>query len=276
MAAEGSLEASARLEDELGLLKEMYPHHITFDSKSRDFSYTSPNSPNANLVLRLPDKYPVTEDEPQIILARDKSKNDVRDKVRKAFDVLGVYGANMEILDILIERFEAVTADTMQVGLAAVIDGKEYGFHHKSVEFDLRSKLQPRTVIIWLHHLLATNKRKLAVSLSLNTTILVGDQFTPLEISGVTKPGYPGIMIFSGRSDLVDAHVRELKGLNWQAFQIRYDSADGDGKNQKVATQWEFSCCRGKIVEVETMAQIVQNIVDEENKQIFLKAVGVK
>ena len=276
-ASEQASEASERLELELNLLREMYPDLITFDRKSRDFKYTSPNSANATLVVRLPEHYPTAEDEPQIISACDRSKNDIRDKMQRAFDTYGFYQQNAEVLDVLVERFETVTADTMQADLATLLDGQYCASHHKGIELDWRSKLPSKTVIIWLHHLLATTKRKLAVTPTLNTCVLVNDRIENLDISGITKPGYPGIMIFSGRSDLVDAHVRELKDLNWQAFQVRYDSAlDGGIPGKRDAEQWEFSCGKAKIVEVETMAQVVQNIADEDNRQIFLKAVGVK
>ena len=83
-------------------------------------------------------------------------------------------------------------------------------------------------------------------------------------------------MIFSGHSDLVDAHVRELKTLNWQAFHVRYDSSEEVEKKDKSGEEWDFSCCKGKIIEVETVAEILQGIANEGNKRIFLEAIGVK
>ena len=65
-----------------------------------------------------------------------------------------------------------------------------------------------KTVIIWLHHLLATSKRKLAIHPSISADL----------ISGITKPGYPGVMLFTGLQHAVDDHVAELKGLNWAGF----------------------------------------------------------
>ncbi|EXJ90514.1 hypothetical protein A1O1_03617 [Capronia coronata CBS 617.96] len=230
----------------------------------------------------------------------------------------------------------------------------------------------PKTVIIWLHHLLALSKRKLAVTPTTTTTTISTTGTTmssssssspsssnSISISGLTKPGYPGIMVFSGPKDLVDAHVRELRGLNWQAFQVRYDSDDekedgmgwsmaragttsgntntntntsattttadraaeaasdhvsaatattatgkkkADGRkdkhkhkhnhehsngnkysggsktnnNRHEPGEWRFSHGQGKIVEVETMADVVKGIVEEENRKVFLRAVGVK
>lgn len=88
-------------------------------------------------------------------------------------------------------------------------------------------------------------------------------------------------MIFSGGAGLVDAHVRELKDLNWQAFQVRYDSADDGGG----PARWRFAheeddegleSRKARIVEVETMAQLVKGIVGAREREVFLRVVGVK
>jgi hypothetical protein len=276
MAQTDTSENSTRLADELALLEAMYPGLISFNSKSRDLKYTSPNSSSATLVLRLQDQYPAGTDKPQIISASDGSRNDIRNKVQQALEAIWFDEQGSEILDILINRYEEVTAATAQEHLAATSDGQHKAVEHKGVDADADSMLPCKTVIIWLHHLLATSKRKLAVNPSMNARVLTSNGCSPVAISGITKPGYPGIMIFSGRSDLVDAHVEELKALNWQAFQIRYDSAEGSEQLYPTPDEWQFSCCKGKIVEVETMAEVVQSIVNEEAKSIFLQAVGLK
>ncbi|KAF1913511.1 hypothetical protein BDU57DRAFT_579876 [Ampelomyces quisqualis] len=94
-------------------------------------------------------------------------------------------------------------------------------------------------------------KRKLALS--------------PTTLSGITKPGYPGIMIFSGPSLAVTNHVNTLKAENWQAFQVRYEE-------DKL---WEFAHGKG-VKEVETMAEVVKGLELESAKEEFLKAVGIK
>ncbi|KAI3326806.1 hypothetical protein HD806DRAFT_488260 [Xylariaceae sp. AK1471] len=114
-----------------------------------------------------------------------------------------------------------------------------------------------RTVVIWLHHLLNTNKRKLALNPSM----------TGSRISGVTKPGYPGLLIFSGEGSAVDSHVLELRNQRWQAFQIRYDTGDSE--------VWQFKHGAG-ICEVESMSDVVQSIVDPQLREVFLGCIGVK
>jgi hypothetical protein len=108
-----------------------------------------------------------------------------------------------------------------------------------------------KTVIIWLHHLLALSKRKLALSPS-------------PSVSGITKPGYPGVMIFSGPATAVTEHVNILKAENWQAFQVRYEGEE----------HWDFAH-GGTVKELETMSEVVA-AVGARRKVEFLEAVGIK
>jgi len=106
-------------------------------------------------------------------------------------------------------------------------------------------------VIIWLHHLLNTNKRKQALS-------------PPAGVSGVTKPGYPGVLIYAGPYDLVHEHVNELKGLNWQAFQVRLEDDEA----------WIFAHGSG-VREMEAMKDVVAAIGDQR-KDLFMEAMRMK
>jgi hypothetical protein len=117
-----------------------------------------------------------------------------------------------------------------------------------------------KTVIVWLHHLLNTNKRKLALSPPPSAT----------PVSGCTKPGYPGILIYSGPASAVLEHINTLKAQNWQAFQVRYEEEE----------LWTFSHGHG-VKEMESMSDIVKSVgiedhVGKKQKEEFLKAVGIK
>ncbi|KAJ9606935.1 hypothetical protein H2200_008946 [Cladophialophora chaetospira] len=251
MASESdvSSEAYTRFETELALLQEMYPQQITFTSKSRELKYTSPHSPNAVLIL---------------------AKTDIRDKVQYVYYSTIFAEGYGESLDSCIEYYEQITAESTGGNLAAIIGGKSEPSKNKSAGKTTEGALRSKTVIIWVHHIFAAWKRKFCSTPTYNSTI-VADH---VDICGIMKPGCPGVMVFSGRRDVVDAHVREVKGLKWQACQVRYDTSEEDTEGGQ--EEWEFSCAKGKIVEVETMAELVQNIVKEENKQTFLKVVKVK
>jgi hypothetical protein len=233
----------SRLETELELLDAMYPEQASYTPKARELKY---KQDGALLQLRIPESYPESG-LPDVIAASDASKTDLRASTKAAIKELGLADGE-EALDAVIAAFQQVleTSNTTRPQPSPTSD------HHNE---DNASK----TVIIWLHHLLALTKRKLALS--------------PTALSGITKPGYPGVMIFSGPASAVTEHVNTLKAENWQAFQVRYEED----------SLWSFS--HGKsIQEVETMAEVVkalslEGIAPEKGaaqKSEFLKAVGIK
>lgn len=107
------------------------------------------------------------------------------------------------------------------------------------------------TIIVWLHHLLNTNKRKMALS-------------PAASVSGVTKPGYPGVLVYSGPPNAVREHVNELKGQNWAAFQVRMEADEA----------WDFAHGKG-VKEVESMGDLVAE-VGEAKKEEFMQVMKIK
>jgi hypothetical protein len=111
-----------------------------------------------------------------------------------------------------------------------------------------------------LHHLLNTNKRKIALS---------PPPVTP-PVCGLTKPGYPGVLVYSGPSVAVTQHVNNLKAKNWKAFQVRYEE-------EKL---WHFAHGVG-VKEMESMSEVVKGVETEDvtgkiQKEELLKAIGIK
>ena len=242
-----SEQDESRLSLELELLRAMYPDQIEWNSTGREVKFTDQS---AHVQVRLPGGYPEVGI-PDIISARDGQKKDVRDQTKAAVRAAGL-GEGDEALDAIIAGFLRVVETN-----SGAADDDEEG----ELQTDTSRACRPapeegkKTVVIWLHHLLALSKRKLALSRS--------------PISGVTKPGYPGVMIFSGSRSDVCAHVDVLKAENWQAFQVRYEGDE----------LWWFGHGTG-VREVETMAKVVEAVAGgprgERQKQEFLKAVGIK
>jgi hypothetical protein len=54
-------------------------------------------------------------------------------------------------------------------------------------------------VLIWFHHLLSTTKRKAILAQK--------------SLRGISKPGFPGILVLQGPKDIVDDAITELKGM---------------------------------------------------------------
>ncbi|OCK82518.1 hypothetical protein K432DRAFT_380335, partial [Lepidopterella palustris CBS 459.81] len=217
----------------------MYPNQVTFAEKTLELKYVHKT---ATLSLRLPDLYPVSGF-PDIISANDTSKNDMRNIMKAEIEALSLVEGE-ESLDAIIARFQEMIDENS----AAKYDS----INVTSVHDEMPGS---KTIVIWLHHLLAASKRKLTL-----TPALPG-------ISGITKPGYPGVMIFSGPASAVNDHVNTLKQENWQAFQVRYEE---EGQ------LWEFEHIRG-IKEVETMGEVVKSIdiSGVGRREEFLKAMGI-
>ncbi|KXJ96304.1 hypothetical protein Micbo1qcDRAFT_199132 [Microdochium bolleyi] len=340
-------EAASRLAAELEILSAMYPDPgaVTYMPRGRELRFTIPSpwietgtgtrgsTGAATLVLRLPELYPVTG-HPEILTASSgNSHQDLRDPTKAAVDAFGLPAeGGEEVLDALILAFlEVVEAEQQQQTTAGSDD------HHKGAgrpsgdvaddgthsarqqqQQQQQPKRQHKTVIIWLHHLLNTNKRKLALHPTLQQSLPHTSHTAPATpsrgITGVTKPGYPGVLLYSGPRDLVAAHVASLRAQRWQAFQVRYDSDDdvlldaagkeggkgaahvkilksGETKGQQARRGttdnkacdsvlppglWEFEHGPDTIVEVESISLAARSIKVEKHRETFLAVIGVK
>lgn len=231
--------AQEALADELALLESMYPYPdvVVFDKMATQLDFTHNKF---SLSLRIPPDYPLTS-LPQTLCAIGPLKRDLRDVVQR---IVRDQDTGEPCLDAIIARFiELVDADVEEVNNTSPVNVSQGPQIH--------SVSSNKTVIIYLHHLLALSKRKLALNPSTNAA----------SVSGITKPGYPGVLVFAGLADAVDAHVRELKDQNWQAFQVRMEDDEA----------WSFKHDDG-IIEVETMSEVV-TAIGEARKKDFLAAM---
>ncbi|KAJ8116621.1 hypothetical protein OPT61_g1995 [Boeremia exigua] len=240
-------EEPSRLDNEIELLTAIFPDQITYSSRSRELKFTQEH---ATLQLRIPDAYPGSG-LPDVLGATDAAKYDIRTQTKAAVQALNL-PAGEEALDAIISAFQQVVSERVETASNKPI---------AAAPSDTLDANTSKTVIIWLHHLLNTNKRKLCLSPA---------------FSGITKPGYPGVLIYSGPAAAVDAHVGELKAQNWAAFQVRFEEE----------VEWKFAHSQG-VREVESMADVVK-LVDfdadvgkaegrggqgQRQKEEFLKAV---
>ena len=226
-----------RLQAEVELLEAMYPEQISYNAKSRELKYTSDE---AAFVVRLPSGY-LTDELPEAFSA-SIGKKDARAELKQQIQSLS---AGEEVLDSLIAAFSELAASRLSEGNAK----REDADGHQAVA--ATNSFRKATIIVWLHHLLNTNKRKLALS-------------PPSGVSGITKPGYPGVLIYSGPESAVQEQITELKQQNWQAFQVRLESDE----------EWTFSHGQG-VKEVEAMKDIVAGI-GEARKEVFMEAMRMK
>ncbi|KAF3035432.1 hypothetical protein E8E12_004039 [Didymella heteroderae] len=257
-------EDPSRLDNEIELLTAIYPDQATYTPRARELKFAQDN---ATLHLRIPDGYPEAG-QPDVLSATDAGKNDLRTQTKSAISALNLPEGE-EALDAIISAFQGVVSERVETSSMASAEATQ---PIKQTRAALKGK---KTVIIWLHHLLNTNKRKLCLQ-------------PPL--AGITKPGYPGVLVYSGPVEAIDEHVNELKGQNWAAFQVRFEEE----------VEWRFKHGEG-VREVESMADVVKLLEVGEagggvkgvqkgekrggeegagqgrrQKEEFLKAVGIK
>jgi hypothetical protein len=232
------MEESA-LNDEISLLKSMYPDELAVDRNACQLVF---KHQKGSLEIRLPNTYPF-DALPELLTARGPKKHDLRAEVKGIFACQQI---GEPCLDAIITEF----IDLIE-SFPAQDDNGETTTH-----LEARSEEQ-KTTIVWLHHLLATGKRKQALS---------PEGSDSSRISGITKPGYPGVMIFSGPATAVEAHVQTLKHLRWQAFQIRCETT----------TAWSFAHGEG-VIEVETMGEVVAEVEgNSKQKELFMEVMKIK
>ncbi|KAF2173450.1 hypothetical protein M409DRAFT_61852 [Zasmidium cellare ATCC 36951] len=229
-------ERDQRLAAEIALLESMYPEQATFTPETQELSYTTGNS---NLQLRLTDGYLV--DSLPVVLSANAGKQDLRNSVKES---VNGQAPGEEVLDSIILSFNDMV-ESLATGEPISVDVSE-----SPTQDDTKI-----TIIVFLHHLLNTNKRKLCLSPSRPS------------ISGVTKPGYPGVLVYSGPLRIVHEHINELKAQNWQAFQVR---SEFEGE------EWKFRHGTG-VVEVEGMGDVVAEVdFQPGRKEAFMEAMRMK
>jgi len=114
------------------------------------------------------------------------------------------------------------------------------------------TSIHVKFAIIWSHHLLATSKRKDIIEWS-----------DELGLWGISKPGYPGVIIVEGLEEYVDQFLKRIKSLNWQALSVRHEEVR------------QFHCAEGEwtqhaqlkrtgekigVVEVEHISEITKMV----------------
>eukprot|EP00899_Mesostigma_viride_P019649 jgi/Mesvir1/27686/Mv07405-RA.2 len=77
--------------------------------------------------------------------------------------------------------------------------------------------------LIWFHHIKSLTKRKLIVAW--------GDE---LAVTGVCKPGYPGVLVVEGEPVSLAEYVERLHSLRWKAMAVRGESSESGRDGQTV------------------------------------------
>jgi hypothetical protein len=154
-------------------------------------------------------------------MAPNLSKSDHHSLQSSLNDLLSSLCSSEERLNEIIESF----IDSIPTHTPSAQSSAEATVPEQSVR-------QPNfVIIIWFHHLLSTTKRKNILALE--------------SLRGISKPGYPGILVLQGPKNDLDEALSELKAMRWQAMQVR----------------GEIECSEhleSGLREVETVAEVVK------------------
>lgn len=163
--------------------------------------------------------------------------------------------AGIECVDLVFSEFRhAVKDDSAHQSVqddAAIEDGAGEEHNMKGLR-----------VVLWMHHLLATSKRKGIVQLA-----------KELSLAGYSKPGYPGSVYVEGQADNVNSFVEELKSWRWQAIQQRASVA------VPVSDLALLAGSKG-IEEVHGLGEIVEGLKRSEKSgkvaELYIEAMKIK
>lgn len=123
-----------------------------------------------------------------------------------------------------------------------------------------------KLVLIWSHHILATSKRK-----------FIHDTSKELNLNGVCKPGYPGIIIVEGEAANVDDFVEQIKQLRWQALSVKAEMEYDVGDGGKLGSGGgDGSQSRSYVHEVESVADVTAILRPVGLEEWFLEGMGIR
>ncbi|KAL1637772.1 hypothetical protein SLS56_000327 [Neofusicoccum ribis] len=210
MAGGHAAENRERQENEVALLESMYPDELEIIKQPKgldeEFELEIHLDPAHSLSFVLsPRTYPASS-APQVFLSFGSDvPNDTRKCLRARLrEIVEQQEPGIECVDLIIGDFRQ-TLDDMS---AAADDSSSHNVDQNPNPH--AAETEGLRVVLWMHHLLATSKRRAIVQLS-----------KELGLGGFSKPGYPGSVYVEGEAAAVRTFVDELKSMRWQAIQER-------------------------------------------------------
>jgi Protein of unknown function (DUF1115) len=207
------------------------------------------------LCFTLPQEYPTT-DKPNVTLefSGDVDNNRrklLRDQLHTLVESLPIGG---ECLDEIIIGFQTsyssfTSSDALEPSSSLKLP--------PSTDAGVISEEPMKVVLVWTHHLLNTAKRKFIIS-----------RGSELSLSGISKPGHPGVILVEGTSDNIDTFVRELKSLRWQAIAVKGEFNYEETQSSRLGNTG--------IVEVQAVADMTTRLQSTGLEQWFLDGIGIR
>ncbi|MBW0534182.1 hypothetical protein O181_073897 [Austropuccinia psidii MF-1] len=130
--------------------------------------------------------------------------------------------------------------------------------------------------VFWMHHIMATGKRKNIISWA-----------RELNIRGWSKPGYPGVLIIDGPAKAIEEYSSRLKSLRWKAIQQRHLEYYSIPYNRNSSSELELHRkikldvnlepgIDMAILEVETMSELLRQAKNSGLENLVLEILKIK
>ncbi|KAK7543877.1 hypothetical protein IWX49DRAFT_145374 [Phyllosticta citricarpa] len=203
-------ENRERQRNEIALLESMYPEEFLMikdaQSLEEDIEFEIKVDASHTLSFIMPASYPESS-HPQVFLSFGEDiENDERRHFRAILrDIIQKQELGIECVDLIIGDLRLALEDVKVASDHALKSASKHSNEGPTVH-----EPEGLRVVLWMHHLLATSKRRAIVQMSRESCL-----------AGYSRPGYPGSVYVEGEADNVRSFVDELKTMRWQAIQER-------------------------------------------------------
>jgi RWD domain len=175
------------------------------------------------LHFSLPRGYPAQQNPVVTFSAPNLSKAEHQALQAKLNAILSSLSSTDERILEIIESFNLSIPTATQESFTQVLFPQPTTSHEPNI-----------VVLIWFHHLLSLTKRKAILALQ--------------SVRGISKPGYPGILVLQNHKPVLNDAITELKGMKWQAMQVRAE------------IECDEKSLEDGVHEVESIAEVVERM----------------
>lgn len=117
---------------------------------------------------------------------------------------------------------------------------------------------------IYFHHIIAQTKRRVVIDWALE-----------LELSGMSKIGWPGVVIVEGDEQNVQEYVRRLQHLRWQQMTVRGEQIERSERGQSIDEMRKLPRGFREFPEKSGMAEVAAACRDAGIEELFLTTMKI-
>ncbi|XP_020519812.1 RWD domain-containing protein 2A isoform X2 [Amborella trichopoda] len=121
-----------------------------------------------------------------------------------------------------------------------------------------------KRVLIWFHHIKSPQKRKSILEWSKSH-----------DIGGYLKSGYPGILVIEGEKSWIDAYVKQVQCLRWQAMSVRAEEEKEVPSSSTLESSRRFPIVVKELEDHGGMSELGRYCKEANLEGLFLSALKI-